>query len=107
MEYLFAVLGLFVFLLIDFGALNRATPATNLGQTLGLFFSKNILYIILCIIILFVIISTGGNLSFVPESFRLKPGEDNRGAAFMLGLGLQVILTYVRKYVSPIPVEEK
>jgi len=100
MEYFFGYLGLFAFLLIDAGALNRATPKITTFNTALAYISMNFLYILLCAICIFVIVYVGGNLPGLPDNLKIQ-GDSKELMAFLWGIGIQGILIYLRKFISP------
>lgn len=102
MEYVFALLGLLAFILIDLGALNRATPEINFIETVSVYFKKNILFVILCLLVLYVVVSLKADFPFLPEQFQIVEGKSPNAICFVWGIGIQFILIQVRKMIFPI-----
>ena len=105
MEFLFAIAGLLVWILIDAGALNRST-ATELKfiDTFMLYLPKRIGYILVSIILLLVVVYLKGNLPLVPDNLKIDGGDIN-GMAFIWGLAIQILLSQIGKFLSPFEVK--
>jgi len=99
--FLWGMLGVLLYLLIEAGALNRATPTLTKKETIKKFFDMNWIYIIVCAGFVFAISQIGGQLPFLPEQYKFNPENDNRGLMFMIGLGIQVLLLALRRWINP------
>lgn len=99
--FLWGMLGVFLYLLVDGGALDRATPTLSKFEAIKKFWDMNWKYIAVCVILVFAVSQIGGQLPFLPEQYKFNPENDNRGLMFMIGLGMQGILIFLRKWINP------
>ncbi len=99
--FLWGMLGVLLYLFIDGGALDRATPTLSKWQAVRKFWDINWKYIAVCVILIFVVSQIGGQLPFLPEQYKFNPENDNRGLMFMIGLGIQVLLLALRRWINP------
>lgn len=109
MEYLFALLGLVLYLLFDAGVMDKATPDLDKSETLRLYLCLNIYYIIGCLIALLFVVFIKGNIplpNFLEGVQKLMSWSEGDGTgtakAFFWGVGIQSLLLKIRKYVNPL-----
>ena len=100
----YALGGMFIYLLLDLYGLQKATPNLNFIETVKEYFSKNLFPIIANIIIIYlaVDISQSGELTdFGDFEFLIV---NSKAGALMLGLSSQTVMTGLRRIIFPMQV---
>ncbi len=112
-SYFFIMLfiGWFIYLLLDLGMVNKATPNMKLGETIRIYFKVNIFEIVASILILFACAllykfeQLQGFLAMLGLQFTSN-NEAPLGFALILGMNIKVITLFFRKIKNPIKVDE-
>jgi hypothetical protein len=105
--YIFALIGIATYILLDLTNLQKSTPELALFDTIKAYFGMNLFYILAGMLITYVVIATAsegetGFLNSIGIDF-----QQGKGSAFFIGLTSQVILSNIRKFINPVSVETK
>jgi len=105
--YIFALIGILTYVLLDLTNLQKSTPDISLYETVKQYININLFYILASCLVTYVVIAsaTAGETGFL-NSIGID-FQQGKGSAFFIGLTSQVLLSNIRRFINPIAVETK